>query len=59
VDFIFGLPGNAVLSRLVEVAADDVRVGLDDRPAGYRICSNRSRHSAATSANRRRAAGSG
>jgi hypothetical protein len=26
VDFIFGLPGNAVLSRLVEVAADDVRV---------------------------------
>ncbi|MCW3477712.1 IS1380 family transposase [Limobrevibacterium gyesilva] len=27
VDFIFGLPGNAVLSRLVSVAADDVRVG--------------------------------
>jgi Transposase DDE domain group 1 len=26
VDYIFGLPGNAVLSRLVEVAADDVRV---------------------------------
>ena len=26
VDFIFGLPGNAVLSRLVEIAADDVRV---------------------------------
>jgi hypothetical protein len=26
VDFIFGLPGNAVLSRLVEPAADDVRV---------------------------------
>jgi hypothetical protein len=26
VDFIFGLPGNAVLSRLVEAAADDVRV---------------------------------
>jgi hypothetical protein len=25
VDFIFGLPGNAVLSRLVEAAADDVR----------------------------------
>jgi hypothetical protein len=26
VDYILGLPGNAVLSRLVEVAADDVRV---------------------------------
>ncbi len=26
VDFVFGLPGNAVLSRLVEIAADDVRV---------------------------------
>jgi hypothetical protein len=26
VDFIFGLPGNAVLSRLIEAAADDVRV---------------------------------
>ncbi|MDU0960580.1 MAG: IS1380 family transposase [Bradyrhizobium sp.] len=26
VDFIFGLPGNAVLSRLVEATADDVRV---------------------------------
>jgi hypothetical protein len=26
VDYIFGLPGNAVLSRLVEAAADDVRV---------------------------------
>ncbi len=26
VDFLFGLPGNAVLSRLVEAAADDVRV---------------------------------
>ena len=26
VDFIFGLPGNAVLSRLVEITADDVRV---------------------------------
>lgn len=25
IEFIFGLPGNAVLSRLVEVAADDVR----------------------------------
>ena len=25
VDYIFGLPGNAVLSRLLEVAADDVR----------------------------------
>jgi hypothetical protein len=26
VDYIFGLPGNVVLSRLVEAAADDVRV---------------------------------
>jgi hypothetical protein len=26
VDYVLGLPGNAVLSRLVEVAADDVRV---------------------------------
>jgi len=26
VDFIFGLPGNAVLARLLEEAADDVRV---------------------------------
>jgi hypothetical protein len=26
VDYIFGLPGNAVLSRLVEATADDVRV---------------------------------
>src|ERR1700748_1588761 len=26
VDYVFGLPGNATLSRLVEVAADDVRV---------------------------------
>lgn len=26
VNFILGLPGNAVLSRLVEIAADDVRV---------------------------------
>jgi len=26
IEFIFGLPGNAVLSRLVEAAADDVRV---------------------------------
>jgi hypothetical protein len=26
VDYILGLPGNAVLGRLVEVAADDVRV---------------------------------
>jgi hypothetical protein len=27
VGFIFGLPGNAVLSRLVEITADDVRCG--------------------------------
>ena len=26
VDYVLGLPGNAVLSRLVEIAADDVRV---------------------------------
>ena len=26
VDYIFGLPGNAVLSRLVDAAADDIRV---------------------------------
>jgi hypothetical protein len=26
VDYVFGLPGNAVLARLVELAADDVRV---------------------------------
>ncbi len=26
IDFIFGLPGNAVLARLLEAAADDVRV---------------------------------
>ena len=26
VDYIFGLPGNAVLSRLLDEAADDVRV---------------------------------
>ena len=26
IDYIFGLPGNAVLARLVEAAADDVRV---------------------------------
>ena len=26
VDYVLGLPGNATLSRLVEVAADDVRV---------------------------------
>ena len=26
VDYVFGLPGNGVLSRLVEIAADDVRV---------------------------------
>jgi hypothetical protein len=33
VDFIFGLSGNAVLSQLVEVAADDVRVGrVEARP---------------------------
>jgi hypothetical protein len=26
VDYVLGLPGNAVLSRLAEIAADDVRV---------------------------------
>ena len=26
VDYVLGLPGNAVLSRLVEITADDVRV---------------------------------
>jgi hypothetical protein len=31
VDYIFGLPGNAVLSRLVELSADVSRMGQDDR----------------------------
>ena len=34
VDFIFGLPGNAVLSRLVEITADDVRVRRAEAEAG-------------------------
>jgi len=34
VDFIFGLPGNAVLDRLVDEAADDIRTrrALDQKP---------------------------
>jgi hypothetical protein len=34
IDFIFGLPGNAVLDRLVEETADDIRTrrALDQRP---------------------------
>jgi cytochrome c peroxidase len=39
IDYVFGLPGNPVLQRLVEDAADDVRTrrALEDRPAlrGY------------------------
>src|SRR6195952_1384683 len=33
VDYILGLPGNAVLRRLVEVTADDVRVGRAENEA--------------------------
>src|SRR3954453_9198378 len=33
VDYVLGLPGNAVLSRLVEIAADDVRVRRADAQA--------------------------
>jgi hypothetical protein len=34
VDFIFGLPGNAVLDRLVDQTADDIRTrrALDQKP---------------------------
>jgi hypothetical protein len=34
IDFVFGLPGNAVLDRLVDVAADDIRTrrALDQKP---------------------------
>src|SRR5712664_3666762 len=34
VDFIFGLPGNAVLDRVVDVTADDIRTdrALDRKP---------------------------
>ena len=34
VDFVFGLPGNAVLDRLVEETADDIRTrrALDQKP---------------------------
>jgi hypothetical protein len=34
VDYIFGLPGNAVLSRLLEQAADDVRVRRAEEQVG-------------------------
>ena len=37
VDYILGLPGNAVLSRLIEIAADDVRL----RPAEAEISMER------------------
>ena len=33
VDYIFGLPGNVVLDRLVETAADDIRVRRAERQA--------------------------
>ncbi len=38
VDYIFGLPGNAVLSRLVEAAADDVRVRRAETAAPVLRC---------------------
>ena len=36
VDYVFGLPGNGVLSRLVEIAADDVRVRRAEAQAAVR-----------------------
>jgi thiamine pyrophosphate-dependent acetolactate synthase large subunit-like protein len=35
VDYVFGLPGNRVLQRLVEETADDIRTrrALDHKPA--------------------------
>jgi hypothetical protein len=43
IDYIFGLPGNAVLDRLVEPVADDVRVrrAQTQAPAVRRYCETR------------------
>jgi hypothetical protein len=43
VDYIFGLPGNAVVDRLVEPVADEVRVGRaqTQAPAVRRYCETR------------------
>jgi hypothetical protein len=47
-DYIFGLPGNAVLSRLVEVAADDIRVRRAEVQAPVMRCYTEARYGAKT-----------
>jgi Transposase DDE domain group 1 len=39
VEYVFGLPGNAVLDRLVDEAADDIRTrrALDQKPCRPRL----------------------
>ena len=46
VDYIFGLPGNGVLSRLVEVAADDIRVRRAEAQATVVRCYAEARYGA-------------
>jgi Transposase DDE domain group 1 len=46
VDYVLGLPGNAVLSRLVEIAADDVRVRRAEAQAAVVRCYTETRYGA-------------
>jgi len=47
IDFVFGLPGNTVLDRLVDATADDIRTrrALDQKPClrGFAETSHRAR----------------
>jgi hypothetical protein len=56
VDYVFGLPGNAVLSRLVEAAADDVRVHRAETAAPVLRCYAEARYGARSWTQTRRVA---
>jgi len=56
VDFIFGLPGNAVLARLLEAAADDVRVRRAEAKAPVLRCYAETRYGARSWGCKRRVA---
>jgi hypothetical protein len=56
VDYIFGLPGNAVLSRLVELTADDIRVRRAELQAPVMRCYTEARYGAKSWKGQRRVA---
>jgi Transposase DDE domain group 1 len=56
VDYIFGLPGNAVLSRLVEAAADDIRVRRAEAQVAVVRCYAEARYGAKSWKHARRVA---